>query len=78
MSFTTKGDGNEYLDYNEATDLCDNPYISKTKWGWPIDAKGLRYTLNWLYDRYQLPTFIVENGFGAIDEMCIRDRYNHS
>ena len=67
MSFTTKGDGNEYLDYNEATDLCDNPYISKTKWGWPIDAKGLRYTLNWLYDRYQLPTFIVENGFGAID-----------
>lgn len=67
MSFTTKGDGNEYLDYIEATDLCDNPYISKTKWGWPIDAKGLRYTLNWLYDRYQLPTFIVENGFGAID-----------
>jgi len=67
MSFTTKGDGNEYLDYNAATDLCDNPYISKTKWGWPIDAKGLRYTLNWLYDRYQLPTFIVENGFGAID-----------
>ena len=67
MSFTTKGDGNEYLDYNEATDLCDNPNISKTKWGWPIDAKGLRYTLNWLYDRYQLPTFIVENGFGAID-----------
>ena len=67
MSFTTKGDGNEYLDYNEATDLCDNPYISKTKWGWPIYAKGLRYTLNWLYDRYQLPTFIVENGFGAID-----------
>lgn len=67
MSFTTRGDGNEYLDYNEATDLCDNPYISKTKWGWPIDAKGLRYTLNWLYDRYQLPTFIVENGFGATD-----------
>ena len=67
MSFTTKGDGNEYLDYNEATDLCDNPYISKTKWGWPIDAKGLRYTLYWLYDRYHLPTFIVENGFGAID-----------
>lgn len=67
MSFATKGDGNENLDYNEATDLCDNPYIPKTKWGWPIDAKGLRYTLNWLYDRYQIPLFIVENGFGAID-----------
>jgi len=55
-------------DYDEENDLCDNPYIQKTQWGWPIDAKGLRYTLNWLYDRYQLPMFIVENGFGAIDQ----------
>lgn len=79
MSFATKGDGNENLDYNEATDLCDNPYIPKTKWGWPIDAKGLRYTLNWLYDRYQIPLFIVENGFGAIDVLeenhLVHDQY---
>ncbi len=68
MSFVTKGNGDENLDYDESQDLCDNPYIQKTRWGWPIDAKGLRYTLNWLYDRYQLPLFIVENGFGAIDE----------
>ena len=47
-------------DYDEENDLCDNPYIQKTQWGWPIDTKGLRYTLNWLYDRYQLPMFIVE------------------
>ena len=33
-----------------------------------IDPVGLRYTLNVLYDRYQLPLFIVENGFGAIDK----------
>ena len=69
MSFATKGNGDENLDYDESKDLCDNPYIQKTKWGWPIDPKGLRYTLNWLYDRYQLPLFIVENGFGAVDEM---------
>jgi 6-phospho-beta-glucosidase len=60
-------------------DLCDNPYIQKTQWGWPIDAKGLRYTLNWLYDRYQLPMFIVENGFGAIDQKevdgSVHDQY---
>ena len=68
MSFATKGDGDDNLDYDESQDLCDNPYIGKTQWGWPVDAKGLRYTLNWLYDRYQLPMFIVENGFGAIDE----------
>ena len=65
-------------DYDEENDLCDNPYIQKTQWGWPIDAKGLRYTLNWLYDRYQLPMFIVENAFGAYDKLengIINDDY---
>ena len=79
MSFATKGDGDINLDYDEENDLCDNPYIQKTQWGWPIDAKGLRYTLNWLYDRYQLPMFIVENGFGAIDQKevdgSVHDQY---
>ena len=28
----------------------------------------LRFSLNWFTDMYQLPLFIVENGFGAIDE----------
>ena len=28
----------------------------------------VRYTLNALYNRYQLPLFIVENGFGTTDE----------
>lgn len=45
----------------------ENPYIQSTDWGWAIDPEGLRFTLNRLYDRYQLPLFIVENGFGAID-----------
>ncbi|MCD5001510.1 6-phospho-beta-glucosidase [Enterococcus saccharolyticus] len=45
----------------------DNPYIETSDWGWAIDPEGLRYGLNRLYDRYQLPLFIVENGFGAID-----------
>ena len=38
-----------------------------TSWGWPIDPKGLRYTLNKFYDRWQKPLFIVENGLGAKD-----------
>ena len=38
-----------------------------TSWGWPIDLKGLRYTLNKFYDRWQKPLFIVENGLGAKD-----------
>ena len=44
-----------------------NPYVNASDWGWQIDPVGLRYSLNTLYERYELPLFIVENGFGAID-----------
>lgn len=44
-----------------------NPYLEESEWGWPIDPTGLRIVLNQLYDRYQLPLFIVENGLGALD-----------
>ncbi|MDO5813577.1 MAG: glycoside hydrolase family 1 protein [Bacillota bacterium] len=45
-----------------------NPYLKESEWGWPIDAMGLRISLNNLYDRYQKPLFIVENGLGAVDQ----------
>lgn len=45
-----------------------NPYLECSQWGWPIDPMGLRITLNDLYDRYQKPLFIVENGLGAVDK----------
>ena len=38
-----------------------------SEWGWQIDPLGLRITLNSIYDRYQKPLFIVENGLGAKD-----------
>lgn len=44
-----------------------NPYLELTPWGWPIDPMGLRFVLNELYDRYQKPLFVVENGMGNID-----------
>ena len=44
-----------------------NPYLSASEWGWQVDPLGLRITLNVLYDRYQKPLFIVENGLGAVD-----------
>ena len=46
-----------------------NPYLECSQWGWPIDPMGLRITLNDLYDCYQKPLFIVENGLGAKDQM---------
>lgn len=55
-----------------------NPYLEVSQWGWQIDPKGLRITCNELYDRYQKPLFIVENGLGAIDEVIdskIEDDY---
>ena len=45
-----------------------NPYLKASDWGWQIDPKGLRYSLNEIYDRYQIPMMIVENGLGAYDE----------
>jgi 6-phospho-beta-glucosidase len=44
-----------------------NPYLTSSEWGWEIDPLGLRTTMNDLYDRYQKPLFIVENGLGAKD-----------
>ncbi|MGV1004293.1 MAG: 6-phospho-beta-glucosidase [Candidatus Nanopelagicales bacterium] len=60
---------------NEASDVVNgmlpngvpNPHIGATEWGWPVDPEGLRYVLNIINDRFGLPMFVVENGFGAVD-----------
>ena len=44
-----------------------NPYIEVTDWGWGVDPLGFRTTINEIYDRYQKPLFVVENGLGAVD-----------
>ncbi len=56
-----------------------NPHLKSTEWGWQIDPLGLRVTANTLYDRYQKPLFVVENGLGAVDRVeedgSIHDSY---
>lgn len=56
-----------------------NPYLTESEWGWQIDPLGFRITLNSLYDRYQKPLFVVENGLGAYDKIeadgSIQDDY---
>jgi 6-phospho-beta-glucosidase len=58
-------------DANELAGRLDspikNPYLELSQWEWPIDPIGLRISLNKLYDRYQKPLFLVENGLGAKD-----------
>lgn len=46
-----------------------NPFLKASDWGWEIDPEGLRISLNKLYDRYQVPLFVVENGLGAYDKV---------
>ncbi|MCR5778169.1 MAG: 6-phospho-beta-glucosidase [Lachnospiraceae bacterium] len=70
MTNTVKADA--HVDVSESTSsgssfTVDNPYIKVSDWGWGIDPKGLRYALNLFYERYEIPLFIVENGFGAVD-----------
>ncbi|GJN64775.1 6-phospho-beta-glucosidase [Faecalibacterium gallinarum] len=57
----------EGADGNAVFASVKNPYLKASEWGWQIDPQGLRVTLNTLYDRYQKPLFIVENGLGAND-----------
>ncbi|WP_241607374.1 glycoside hydrolase family 1 protein [Rosenbergiella australiborealis] len=49
-------------------DMVPNPHLRASEWGWQIDPVGLRTLLNVLWDRYQKPLFIVENGLGAKDQ----------
>lgn len=57
----------------------ENPYLASSEWGWQIDPKGLRYTLNEIYGRYQIPIMVVENGLGARDQLeedgTVKDDY---
>ena len=46
-----------------------NPYLKASDWGWQIDPEGLRWSLNEIWDRYQLPMMVVENGLGAKDAL---------
>jgi 6-phospho-beta-glucosidase len=52
-----------------AFDTPKNPYLEETAWKMPIDPIGLRYFLNDLYDRYQVPLMVVENGLGHVDTL---------
>ncbi|MGY3777127.1 glycoside hydrolase family 1 protein [Isobaculum melis] len=56
-----------------------NPYLEESEWGWAVDPLGLRIALCKLEDRYHIPLFVVENGFGAVDKVeadgTIQDDY---
>lgn len=67
------------FDIMDITGGKPNPYVERTEWGWAVDPIGLRYCLNEIYDRYQKPVFVVENGLGYNDKLeedgSIHDAY---
>lgn len=65
---TISGDKGDGVDETNLFATVENPYLDKSEWGWQIDPLGFRITINDIYDRYQKPLFVVENGLGAIDK----------
>lgn len=50
-------------------DICDNPYLEKTEWmNMGIDPAGLRTGMEKIYQRYQLPMIITENGMAVSEQ----------
>ncbi len=75
MSKCTAADCSQYSKgAGNLTSGVKKPYLKESEWGWQIDPEGLRYTLNYFYDRYQKPLFIAENGLGAADQLVADNR----
>ncbi|MEG0277184.1 MAG: glycoside hydrolase family 1 protein [Coprobacillus sp.] len=61
-----------------STGIKDNPCLEQTPFGWTIDPQGMRIMLNKMYERYEVPIMIVENGLGTFDKIedgRIHDQY---
>jgi 6-phospho-beta-glucosidase len=60
-------------------EMCKNPLLDTTDWDWAIDPIGMEYMLRDLYNRYEIPLMITENGLGAYDTLTedgkIHDEY---
>ncbi len=68
--FTTHGDlSSDAIGGGNGIHGKKNPYLSANEWGWETDPQVLRIALNALFDRYQKPLFIVENGIGWADKL---------
>lgn len=67
MSYLASTESGKNKNSGNLVESESNPYLEVSAWKWPVDSVGLRISLNTLYDRYQLPVFVLENGLGAED-----------
>ncbi len=85
LSFSCYGGNTVTVDETKAVNVggnftqgVKNPYLETNAWGWSIDPYCLRLACNTLYQRYQKPLWIVENGIGWADELVdgkVHDSY---
>lgn len=78
FSCCISNDKNLHILKNNFFTSAPNPYLKKSKWDWQIDPQGLKVALKMIYDRYNIPIMIVENGLGAVDKLennTINDDY---
>lgn len=70
MSLVSAADPSQYgITGGNIFSSIRNPHLEVTDWGVHHDPVGLRIALRDLWDRYQVPLFVVENGLGAKDEV---------
>lgn len=62
-----KGDISGHETHPGFYEICKNPNLDTTEWDWSVDPIGMEYMLRDLYNRYNKPLMITENGFGAYD-----------
>ena len=55
--------------YENGNKVFRNKELPANPWGWSFDPAGLRIILNEVYDRYQKPIYITENGTGCYDKL---------
>lgn len=79
MSHLTEDRPNALQEVGLLVGALKNPHLELTRWGWPVDPVGLRISLNRIWDRYQVPVFVVENGLGAEESLgedgTVHDQY---
>lgn len=53
-----------------------NPNADTNDWDWTVDPTGMEYLLRDIYQRYDIPMIITENGYGAHDVLT-EDEHVH-
>lgn len=72
-STVTKTDDSAEKQEGNFFNSVKNPFLKASEWSWEVDPLGLRTALNQIYERYEMPLMVVENGLGAVDELIERD-----